>query len=129
MEAAMSLWYCPLVRLLIVIVLALAACGGDSGGSVDAGACPVGSLGCACTAGGGCDPGLECDAMQMVKSQSLCECLKGERRGRVVASRGRDVEVLAGVSSRAMRSSHEADASRCGPRWVKNGGPHAASAA
>jgi hypothetical protein len=64
-----------------------------------------------------------------VKSQSLCECLKGERRGRVVASRGRDVEVLAGVSSRAMRSSHEADASRCGPRWVKNSGHHAASAA
>jgi hypothetical protein len=64
-----------------------------------------------------------------VKSQSLCECLKGERRGRVVASRGRDVEVLAGLSSRAMRSSHEADASRCGPRWVKNDGHHAASAA
>jgi hypothetical protein len=35
-------------------VLSLAACGG--------GTCPVGSQGCACTTGKGCDPGLDCNA-------------------------------------------------------------------
>lgn len=64
-----------------------------------------------------------------VKSQSLCECLKGERRGPVVASRGRDVVDRAAGGDRAMRSSREADASHCGPRWVKSGVHHAASAA
>jgi hypothetical protein len=64
-----------------------------------------------------------------VKSQSLCECLKGERRGRVVASRGRDVVDRAADGGRAMRSSCEANASHCGPRWVTNGVHHAASTA
>lgn len=41
--------------VLIIVVLCLAACKQDGGSD-----CPVGSRGCACTSGGGCDPGLEC---------------------------------------------------------------------
>lgn len=47
--------------------LGLATCGGDTGGAGNdetddggMGDCPVGTLGCACTAGGACDPGLDC---------------------------------------------------------------------
>ena len=58
----------------------------------------------------------------------LCKSLKGKRRGWVVASRGRDVVVRAGHRGRAMRSSREADASRCGPRWLKKREGHGAVA-
>ncbi|MBZ0232550.1 MAG: hypothetical protein K8M05_09500 [Deltaproteobacteria bacterium] len=65
------------------------------------------------------------DAAELVKSQSLCERLKGERRGWVVVSRGRDVVDRAAGGGRAMRSSLEAGASCCGPRWVRTGELHA----
>lgn len=58
-------------------------------------------------------------AVVLVKSQSLCECLTGEPRGLVVGVRGRDGDVPGGFRGRALRSSREADASRCGPRWGK----------
>jgi hypothetical protein len=68
-----------------------------------------------------------------VKSQSLCERVTGEARGLVVGVRGRDDDVLAGVGGRALRSSREADASRCGPRgakmWKRQVVGHAAMAA
>jgi hypothetical protein len=52
-------WKISMVALLSGV--ALGACGG--GGlkpSADAGACAVGSVRCACTKGGACDPGLTC---------------------------------------------------------------------
>src|SRR5688572_17802234 len=58
---------CLLVVSLLLV--ALAACGG--GGSD----CTVGSLGCACTTGGGCDPGLACDpADQRCEAAGGCAC-------------------------------------------------------
>ena len=50
-----------LFSTVLVLVLGLGlglACGSD--GSQDTASCTVGSAGCKCTAGGGCDPGLTC---------------------------------------------------------------------
>jgi hypothetical protein len=43
----------------VALLLGL-ACGDSAGGTGETGACTVGSAGCPCTAGGGCDPGLTC---------------------------------------------------------------------
>mgnify|MGYP001765652024 CR=1 FL=1 len=44
----------PILALALALALPLAACGKGSG------SCTVGSEGCDCTPGGGCDPGLDC---------------------------------------------------------------------
>ncbi|MCP4679217.1 MAG: hypothetical protein GY854_27770 [Deltaproteobacteria bacterium] len=50
------------IVLMIGACLGVAGCGDDDWGTrVDAGEdCPLGSEGCPCTSGGGCDPGLTC---------------------------------------------------------------------
>ncbi|HVU51483.1 MAG TPA: hypothetical protein VHL80_12395 [Polyangia bacterium] len=55
-------------RVLLAAVAA-ASCGGSKGlqPSNDAGACAVGSVRCACTKGGACDPGLTCASGLCVK--------------------------------------------------------------
>ena len=56
--------------LVLAMVVPLAACGGDDGG----GSCAIGALGCACTAGGGCDQGLTCNAA-MGRCEVIGDCL------------------------------------------------------
>lgn len=58
-----------------------------------------------------------------VKSLFMCRCLKGPKGEHaswvVVVPRGRAVVEVADRGGRAVRSSREADASRCGPRGSK----------
>ena len=67
----------PMTKVLFWVTLfATYSCSGgetkDAGG--DAGNCSIGAVGCACTQGGGCDPGLMCAAsMQCVDPSCTCD--------------------------------------------------------
>lgn len=49
-----------LAHSFVSTALFVLACSSSHGSSTSASSCPVGAEGCACTPGGGCDPGLQC---------------------------------------------------------------------
>src|SRR4051812_45476044 len=57
--------------LAVAVLLGFVGCGGDGNENN----CAIGALGCACTAGGGCDTGLTCDPADMRCEQiGGCAC-------------------------------------------------------